>query len=159
MSDQVSVTVQDAQLRQFMARFPQRANQALDLALQRLAMEAARDMRREAPKAFSTLTQSIKDDKVGDLEYEAGPHVNYAEFVVQGRQPGGRMPPLSAIADWVRVKQLGAPGKERHLAWAIARKIATQGTPAQDFQTPVYERMQGRAQRLAVQYLRREFGL
>lgn len=159
MADPIDIRIRDEALQRYLRQFPDRAEGALDLALQRLAMEAARELRRDAPKAFSTLTQSIKDDKIGDLEYEAGPHVAYAEFVVQGRQPGGRMPPLSAIADWVRVRQLGTPGKERSLAWAIARKIATQGTPPNDFQTPVFERMEPRAQQLAVQYLRREFGV
>lgn len=44
------------------------------------------------------------------------------QWVFTGRGPGG-FPPLSKIIDW-----LNARGLPRAMAWAVAKKIATEGT-------------------------------
>lgn len=64
---------------------------------------------------------------------EAGSRSGHSLWVHEGRGPG-RMPPVSKIKDWVRVK-LGV-GDERaatSIAWAIAKSIAEKGTKPQPF--------------------------
>ena len=57
-----------------------------------------------------------------------GTPIRYAWPVELGRRPGGRMPPVEPIADWA-VAQLGIEREEaRGVAFAIARKIAREGT-------------------------------
>lgn len=112
---------------------------AVDRKLARAAQEAAREMRRAAPKATSVLTNSIRAERVGELEHRAVAGVAYAAYVEGGSGPGGR-PPFAAMLRWVRVKRLAPhnPGMdERDLAWAIARAIARRGTPPQPFAAPV----------------------
>ena len=121
----------------FVRRWPDRADWVIERTLQRLAAEAARKMRVDAPKAQSTLTQSIKDTKLNDTTYQVGPGVNYADFVLTGRKPG-RLPPFQAIHDWVRVKGIGG-NNPRAVTWAIMRGIARQGTRGQDYITPSLE--------------------
>jgi hypothetical protein len=57
----------------------------------------------------------------------------YAEFVEHGRRPG-KFPPVEPIRTWVR-RVLGITGaaKIRSVAFLVARKIARNGTPAQNF--------------------------
>ena len=56
----------------------------------------------------------------------------YAEYVEYGRPPG-KMPPLSAIKDWLQIK-----GMADELAYPIAKKIADQGTRPQPFIRPYW---------------------
>lgn len=51
----------------------------------------------------------------------------YTEQLVNGREPG-KLPPISALEKWVTAK-FGLTGKEAtSMAWAVAKKIAKQGT-------------------------------
>ena len=118
---------------------PREMDWALNRILQRASQQAARDMKLEAPKAFSTLANSVQAEQTGHLEWTIRPHVQYAEYVFQGRAPG-RFPPFQPIFDWVRVKGIGGDNPEG-AAWAIRRKIGLQGTQGQDFISPVYARL------------------
>ena len=52
---------------------------------------------------------------------------DYTEYLKNGRKPG-KMPPIAAIEKWVQVK-LGLRGKQAiSAAFAIAKKIAKEGT-------------------------------
>lgn len=53
----------------------------------------------------------------------------YAAIIEYGRRPGGRLPPVDILAEWVR-RKLGVKNKKeaQGIAWAIARKIASKGT-------------------------------
>lgn len=59
--------------------------------------------------------------------------VDYWEYIEYGRRPG-KMPPISAIENWIRVKpiipdsQNGKVPDTRQLAFLIARKIGEEGT-------------------------------
>lgn len=125
------------------ARLERKGPRAMDWALQRIlsraAQQAARDMKVEAPKAFSTLANSVQAEQTGKEQWSIRPHVQYAEYVFQGRAPG-RFPPFQPIYDWVRVKGIGGDNPEG-AAWAIRRKIGLQGTQGQDFITPVYAKL------------------
>lgn len=60
---------------------------------------------------------------------------DYWYWVEYGRGPG-KMPPISAIENWIKIKPIipdnrtGKVPDTRQLAFLIARKIATYGTPA-----------------------------
>lgn len=126
------------QVREAFQKAPATMRREIRPFLLRGAFVIANEMRLRAPKAFSTLTKSIKPDKSGDLEYTIGPHVGYAAYVEFGRKAGG-LPPVQAILDWVKVKRLSPrhPGySQRDLAWAIARKIQLLGIPARPFAIP-----------------------
>lgn len=75
----------------------------------RLAQEAVNIMRRAAPKWRSTLTNSIRADKVSAYEWDIGPGVTYAPAVEEGRGPGKGLPrwndPAAAdIVAWLSTK-------------------------------------------------------
>lgn len=59
--------------------------------------------------------------------------VDYWEYIEYGRRPG-KMPPISAIENWIRVKpiipdsRIGKVPDTRQLAFLIARKIGEEGT-------------------------------
>lgn len=61
---------------------------------------------------------------------------DYWKYVEYGRK-SGKMPPISAIEDWIRVKPIipdstsGRIPDTRQLAFLIARKIGRDGTPPQ----------------------------
>lgn len=83
---------------------------------------------------------------------------DYAEFVEFGRR-AGRMPPVEAITEWVRKKGIADTysiktqrqskrdasfdNRAQNIAFAIARKIARQGTPAKPFLFPAFEAKKG----------------
>ncbi|MCG7585441.1 hypothetical protein [Photobacterium sp. OFAV2-7] len=104
----------------------------------RAGSEVSREAREEAPKAESTLTNSIRSNAAGELQRMITSNQIYNSFVVA---PTGRqgMPPLQSILDWVKVKRLN-PRNPKHtqsdLAFMIARSIARNGTAPNDF----YER-------------------
>lgn len=65
------------------------------------------------------------------LEKEIGYSAPYAAFVEFGTDP--HMPPVAPISKWAR-KKLGLSEKEaRSAAWAIAKKISSEGTEPQPF--------------------------
>ncbi|MCB1788329.1 MAG: hypothetical protein KDJ33_18885 [Gammaproteobacteria bacterium] len=102
----------------------------------------ARDARRLAPKAFSTLTNSIIATLVDPLAGEVAPGVDYARMVEEGTGPGGQ-PPLQSLVDWIRVKGIDPVNPEmdaRDLAFVMARSIAARGTPAQPYLVPSLDR-------------------
>ena len=77
--------------------------------LARLAQEAVNFMRMQAPKWRSTLTNSIRADKVSDHEWSIGPGVDYGRAVEEGRGPGKGLPrwgdPAAAdIVAWLTTK-------------------------------------------------------
>ncbi len=140
----------------------------VDRQLSHAALEIAREMRRLAPKAVSTLINSISVTRLKLMAFSIGPHVNYARFVEEGRAPGGRMPPLESIQDWVKTKGLLGNSPEpralRGTAWAIARHIQIHGTKPQPFARPVAKdpKMHARVQELVDEGVRnglREAGL
>ncbi|CAB4199379.1 hypothetical protein UFOVP1336_32 [uncultured Caudovirales phage] len=57
----------------------------------------------------------------------------YAEFVELGRKPG-KFPPIEPIRKWVRrVLRITGESNIRSVAYLVGRKIARQGTPAQNY--------------------------
>jgi hypothetical protein len=136
--------VQDRNIARALRRAPRELIEGIQWALRRAALEATRLMKRQAPKAESTLTVSIRNRETGALEQTVGPNVEHGVYVELGTEggPGRRMPPVDAIEDWVKVRGLAPrrPGDTpRDVAWAIARSIQRDGTRAQPFVRPVRE--------------------
>lgn len=132
---------------------PERLDWAARRLVSRAAQEGAREMKIEAPKAFSTLANSVKADYLSPLSRWVGPHVAYARWVEEGRGPG-TPPPFQPLLDWVRLK-LGANDPER-TARNLQHAIARRGVPAQPFVAPTAEWIVARLPALVAQYFRPE---
>jgi len=139
MTDNVSLKFNDKRFLKAMQKAPIEVSEQVDLAVSKAAQQTADKLREAAPKAFSTLTNSIKADKIGHFEYRAAPHVNYAESVELGRQPG-KIPNVEEITRWAKIKGLETNGRSfRDVGWAIAKSIGKIGTQAQPFVKPVVD--------------------
>lgn len=118
---------------------------ALQRLLGREAELAARDMKEEMARqkiaSTSLMINSVRADAINPLTWQVGPHVAHARYVLEGRKPGGRMPPWRAIQDWMKVRRLGS---DRASAWAVARAIARRGIKPRDYLTPVADRITAR---------------
>lgn len=113
----------------------------IDRGISRGAQLVARSARRGAPKAFSTLTNSIRVTKLGLAAYEIAPGVDYGDHQEQGTR-GGRMPPIRSILDWIRVRRIKPRDpnmRERDLAFVVARSIGRRGVPAQPYMGPALD--------------------
>ena len=139
MSDSIDIKFNDKAFRAAMKKAPVEVGREVSNAVARAAIETGDKIKGYAPKAFSTLTNSIKADRISPFEYRVGPHVNYAEAVEGGRKPGS-MPPIADLSQWVK-RKLGITGDRsiKAVSWAIAKKIAQQGTKAQPFVQPVID--------------------
>lgn len=155
---QMRLTIDYRQLEQALRRRPEQLVTELSRAIGRVIQEMARAARREAPKAFSTLVNAIKTAQPSPTLGRVVAGTDYARAVEEGTgihgdqgQASGRMPPVQNIEDWLRVKGI-QPRDPRHdlrdLAWMIAARIASTGTPAQPYLTPQLEHHQRRAQKL-----------
>ncbi|MEY2634049.1 MAG: hypothetical protein RIR00_2703 [Pseudomonadota bacterium] len=119
----------------------------IDSAMGRAAQEVAREGKRLAPKAFSTLTNAIIASRIGPGSWMARAGTQYARYVEEGTRRGG-WPPRQTLTDWVRVKRIvpHTPGmSDERLVAVIRRSIAAKGTPAQPFMAPALE---GRVDRI-----------
>jgi hypothetical protein len=135
---EITVTLDDAGVQRALDRFPDRITAAVEAALSRGAMEMARTARGYAPKAFSTLTNSIKADKVGPLHYIVAPHVNHGPFVERGRPPGMQPGTANGLMEWVRQKT-GLQGKELdRKTYVIARAIGKKGIRRHAYMRPAF---------------------
>jgi len=154
----MQLTINTDQLLKAVIAQPEKLEKNLDHGIDRVLHLFARGAREEAPKAFTTLTQSIGIERNGKLEGTVGPSVNYGQAVEEGTgifgpdgQPSGVMPPVENIHDWVKLVNLtpNDPSMDSaDLAWAIARNIALEGTQAQPYMQPSYEDNRKEAERL-----------
>lgn len=107
---------------------------ATDQAVQRVAIEASRIMRDDAPKSLSELVNSIRNERLAQSFHRSIADAPHAAYVHDGTGPGGA-PPIEALRRWARLAQLRPlEGRsERDMLFLIQRKIRRQGTPAQPF--------------------------
>lgn len=75
----------------------------------------------QSARSLKTKTREISGTIKGTLTGAA-----YFTFQEQGRRPG-KMPPVQSIRDWIEAKGIQVDNKES-LAWAIAKKIAKEGS-------------------------------
>ena len=158
----IEIEIDDSGARRRLDQLPGRVVTAVEAALSRGAMELARAARDKAPKAFSTLTNSIKADKAGPLHYIVAPHVMYAPFVEHGRPPGKQPGTANGLMEWVRQKT-GLQGTALNSrTFVIARAIGRRGIKAQPYMWPaieahrdrIVERVRESAQRAAQEAFR-----
>lgn len=123
----VTIRIDDAAVVRGFERFPERMTAAVDAAIWRGGEEIARSEKRAAPKAFTTLTNSIRVDRLAPMHVRVATGVNYARPVEEGRAPG-KMPGTSnGLMEWVKQKT-GQSGKELdRTAFIIARAIGRKG--------------------------------
>lgn len=140
---EISIAVDSARALAAIERSPQTLRAALSLSLDRAAEEVAREMRQAAPKAFSTLTNSIRAIKVGELDRLIAPGVDYARFVEEGARP--HWPGIrNGLREWVAFRT-GARGPDlERRTFLIARAISRRGIKAQPFVAPTAERTRSR---------------
>jgi len=139
MTDNVSVKFNDKAFLAAMQKAPETVANEVTGAVERTAKEVAAKMKAAAPKAMSTLTDSIKEDKITPLRYRVSPHVNYAEYVEKGTKPG-YFPNLGALSDWVRTKlHIREPKERLRVAEKIMWSINQRGTKPQPFVQPLVD--------------------
>lgn len=132
----VIVTLDDARVQRGLARLDGDVRQAVEVALRRGAMEMARTARGYSPKAFSTLMNSLKATRDGDLHYVVAPGVNYAAPVERGRGAGKQPGTSSGLMEWVKQKT-GLTGKALdRRTYVIARAIGRRGIRRHPYMRP-----------------------
>lgn len=129
-------------------------------ALAQATQKAARDMRRNAPKFQSVLTNSISATPITRLHYEVGAHAAHSAAVERGRKPGKGLPrffdPAAAdVVRWLETKAFAGLAKPRRGAkgfalrelelrdryMALSRKVRAKGIKAQPFAQPVVDEL------------------
>lgn len=146
----LELTIDAERLQKAILQQPKTLKKNLNNAIERSLRVFARAARDKAPKAFSTLTNSIGVTRQGPLEGTVGPAVDYSAAVELGTR-GGSLPPVQNIQDWIGVVGITPSDPsmdQRDLAWAIANSIATGGTPAQPYMRPAFEENKHIAERL-----------
>ena len=111
----------------------QEADNTLKKGGMKIVAESQKNLRKE-PNSNNTgaLSNSGRVRKGGELSYEAGFEIAYAEYVENGRPPG-KMPPVKLIAEWAKRKMT--------VGFFIAKKIAESGTKAKHFFSEAVEKV------------------
>lgn len=122
--------------------------QSIDRAAISGANRLAVAAKQAAPKAFSTLTQSINSQRRALMTFAVAPSVNYAIYVHEGTDPGTQ-PPIQPIHDWVRVKGITPDNPKQDqvdVAFAIAHRIKKAGVQANPFMVKARESVETQIQ-------------
>ncbi|MBF8179655.1 HK97 gp10 family phage protein [Herminiimonas contaminans] len=115
----------------------------LDRFVQRGAQEFGREEKKQAPKAFTILTNSVAVKKNGIADYTVRPGSKYAAWVNNGTAP--HQAPLQPLMQWLRLTKRVSDGKELYArARGLQRFIAAHGTKANPFVDRTREAMHGR---------------
>ena len=108
MSNSIRINIDSQRVREAFAKAPQVMARNIEVRLSHGAEEVAREAKDLAPKAFSTLVNSIRAGRVGNLHYQVAPGVNYARPVEEGRkagkQPGTATGTANGLMEWVKRK-------------------------------------------------------
>lgn len=114
--------------------------------------DAQTNLRTNGSVVTGLLRQSGKVQKVNDEALDVGffdtqnKQSGYAAYVEYGRR-AGRMPPPDMIEAWVYKKFHHSDHKvSKAIAWAMARKIAKEGTRPHPFFVPAIDKNKGRIQ-------------
>lgn len=119
----------------------QEADNTLKKGGMKIVAESQKNLRKE-PNSNNTgaLSNSGRVRKGGELSYEAGFEISYAEYVENGRLPG-KMPPVKMIAEWAKKKLRVDDRSKMSVGFVIARKIAASGTKAKHFFSEAVEKV------------------
>lgn len=145
----MGLNINQAGLQLALSRSPQILTRHLSPAIDRVLLTFQRSAKAYAPKAFSTLAQSVQIHRLGPLAGQVRVASDYGPMVEFGTGPQGpaarsshKAPPVSRILDWVKLRRIQPhdPGMDQaDLAFAIARSIAVKGTPAKPFLSPAFD--------------------
>ena len=116
----------------------------LEAGGQEIINDAIRNIRQDNIWTTGLLAQSghviRKEDDITAGFFDMTNKSGYAEFVEYGRR-AGKMPPADSIAAWVYKKFHLQDWKQANsLGWAIARRIAAQGTQPHPFFGPAVKK-------------------
>lgn len=104
----------------------------LDRFVQRGAQEFAREEKKQAPKAFTILTNSIAVKKNGIADYTVRPGSKHAAWVNNGTEP--HQAPMQPLMQWLRLTKRVSGKRELYArARGLQRFIAAHGTKANPF--------------------------
>lgn len=115
----------------------------LKAVAQKILSESQKEIKKQKITAFGQLINSgsvLAQSETVDVGFTA----THAPFVEYGRK-AGRMPRIEVqgLRAWVH-RKLRIPEKELDsVTWAVARKIAREGTKPQPFLMPAYEKVKG----------------
>jgi phage gpG-like protein len=108
------------------------------------AFEVLAHAQQNAPVNSGRLRNSLTVDfrsRTGEVAATVGSNLVYAKPVEYGSRP--HFPPVAPLELWAR-RKLGVPARRaRSVAFAVARKIARRGTPAQPYLGPALEQSKG----------------
>ena len=124
----------------------QEASKGLQRGALNIVADAQDNLRQNSSIVTGLLRQSGKVQKIDDLNIDAGffdtqnRQSGYAYFVEYGRR-AGRMPPPDELAQWAYKKfQLHDRKAARAAGWAMAVKIAREGTKPHPFFAPAVDK-------------------
>ncbi|WP_025916145.1 hypothetical protein [Herminiimonas sp. CN] len=139
----LNIVVDAAQLEKRVARAVITMPKTLDRFVQRGANEFARAEKKEAPKALTSLTNSIQVHKNSIADWSVAPGMKYAAAVNNGGRP--HWAPLNPLMDWLRVtKRVTDQQQLRVRAKGLQRFIAANGTKANPFVQRTRDKMDDR---------------
>jgi len=119
----------------------------LDRFTGRAANEVAREVKLQAPKGFTTLTNSVAVDRSASADYRVTPKARYAAAVHGGGKP--HKAPLLPLMLWLKYTKRVTEEKElRRRTYALRRYIELHGTRANPFVTRARIKQQGRVLQL-----------
>lgn len=131
------------------AKAPEAVLPEVDKALLRGAIEVADAIKQEAPKARTTLANSVQI-RDSYLTKTIAVAAKYAVYVHEGTKGGGR-PTLAAMLEWIRLKRIKP--RDPHmsvssLAQLLRRRIAKHGIDANPFATRALDAKRDRLREL-----------
>lgn len=145
---EIRVKIDSAAAQRAFKEAPLVMERTLERYLDSAGLEVAREARSAAPKAFSTLVQSIRSMKTGPLKREVAPGVSYGVFVEAGRGPGRQPGTGNGLMEWVRLRTRASGKNLERKTFLIARAIARRGIKAQPYMQPTFEKMEPRVHTL-----------
>lgn len=140
----IRIEIHDEQAKAMLARVDRGVRKAVHDALWRGADEMARAAKRNAPKAFSNLTNSIRAEQVGELHFRVATGVNYARAVEEGRKPGPMPGTANGLMEWVKQKTRQTGRELDRTTFLIARAIGRRGIKPQPYMQPAFDSQKDR---------------
>lgn len=136
---EVRIEIHDERVRALLARVDGGVRQAVHEAIWRGAEDLARAAKRNAPKAFSALTNSIRAEQVGELHFRVATGTNYARAVEEGRRPGKMPGTANGLMEWVKQKTRQTGTELDRTTFLIARAIGRRGIKPRPYMQPAFE--------------------
>lgn len=139
------------------AKAPEVMRRHVDGGLEEAAQYVAREAKRRAPKFQSTLTNSIRAERVTEglrpdvLAWQARTGVNYARYVEEGIGPMLNDPPgvSNGLLEWLKAKF--SPESEKALQdiyWAVAFAIQRRGIKPRPYMAPAMQASEARVRQV-----------